>query len=631
MARKGTKFVEKFPDVAKMLHPTKNEDVDVSNLSKTSEVILWWVCPETKIEYQRSVKNQVRAGAVSPMQNGSYFDKNKDSLAAVYPELAKQWSEKNGDLTPWDVSSHSNKAVWWECPVTQEVWKTDPNHRVRSKDFKSPFVTGKKVLVGYNDLKSQYPNVINEWHPDRNGDLKPEMVTAGSDKKVWWICLETGAPYQATVNKKVAGTKSPYVANKKVLAGYNDLASQAPLEVVGQFSEELNKVSANEVIVSSAKKYKWICPTYGLVFEDEVRARVKHILSPFEMGTKVIPGVNDLATQNPDLSAQWDFERNKTLPSETFPYSNKKVFWRCPVTNKSWESAPSTRQKSNDLLSPFVKNLKVIPGVNDLATTHPFIAKSWHYKKNDGLLPQDVTAVNRSKVWWLCSESGYPWKAEIRSRVSQGVGSPYQSGKRVAPGYNDIASTHKELCKQWNYTKNGDLTPEMFTAGTNTRVWWICEENHEWLASISNRTRTSNATNCPVCSLSGTSNKEKELFNYICSVTPIPIKIISNDRSVLSDNRGKLGGTEIDILIPALNLGFEFNGHYWHDENEDFAETGIGKPVGYHAAKTKAAEQNGVKLIHVWESEWDMNNDAVKEKVKNFITLAVNRNIYGEK
>lgn len=564
-----------------------------------------------------------------------------NSLQDKFPDIAAQWHPSlNGDLKPTDVSVGSNKLVWWLCPISGGEWKTSPNKRTRKgKDSSaaSPFQLGLRVKIGYNDLAITHPDLSQEWDDEKNGDLTPTMVTAGSEKKVWWICPETGGSYEAVVNKRVSGTGSPFLAGKKVLKGYNDLLSQQP-ELAQYFSEN-NSEKADEVFVGTTKKYLWVCPTYNIEYEDSVRNRVKNTTSPgksvtnspFTTGQRVIPHINSVQAVHPEMTKQWDYDKNDLKPDEVFAQSNKKFWWKCDVTQKSWSATPSSRGRSSSLLSPFVANRELVKNFNDLGTLFPEIAKSWHPTKNGDLSPSDVIPGSHKKVWWLCSESGYPWESEIKSRVSQGVGSPYQSGKKVAPGYNDIASTHKELCKQWNYKKNGDLTPEMFTAGTNTRVWWVCEENHEWLASISNRTRSSGATNCPVCSLSGTSNKEKELFNYICSVAPVPCEVISNDRSVLSNNRGKLGGTEIDILIPALNLGFEFNGHYWHDESEDFADTGIGKPIGYHAAKTKSAEQNGVKLIHVWESEWDMNNDVVKEKVKNFITLAVNKNIYGEK
>ena len=70
-----------------------------------------------------------------------------------------------------------------------------------------------------------------------------------------------------------------------------------------------------------------------------------------------------------------------------------------------------------------------------------------------------------------------------------------------------LAETHTDLARQWHPTKNGDRTPEHFTAGSNFRVWWLCSEScsscggaHEWEAVIKARTREGLATGCPVCS-----------------------------------------------------------------------------------------------------------------------------------
>ena len=57
--------------------------------------------------------------------------------------------------------------------------------RVRAKS--NPYKSGKMVLEGYNDLQTMNPELAAQWHPTKNGDLKPTQVTTGSHKKVWWL------------------------------------------------------------------------------------------------------------------------------------------------------------------------------------------------------------------------------------------------------------------------------------------------------------------------------------------------------------------------------------------------------------------------------------------------------------
>ena len=63
---------------------------------------------------------------------------------------------------------------------------------------------------------------------------------------------------------------------------------------------------------------------------------------------------------------------------------------------------------------------------------------------------------------------------------------------------DSLALKYPELAKEWNNEKNGHLTPNMFTCGSDLRAWWICENGHEWQASIAHRTRRGDG--CPYCS-----------------------------------------------------------------------------------------------------------------------------------
>jgi len=66
----------------------------------------------------------------------------------------------------------------------------------------------------------------------------------------------------------------------------------------------------------------------------------------------------------------------------------------------------------------------------------------------------------------------------------------------VLKGFNDLSTTNPILAVEWNYKKNGDLTPNDFTANSGKKVWWICKEGHEWQATIANRNY---ANDCPIC------------------------------------------------------------------------------------------------------------------------------------
>lgn len=128
-------------------------------------------------------------------------------------------------------------------------------------------------------------------------------------------------------------------------------------------------------------------------------------------------------------------------------------------------------------------------------------------EKNGLLKPEKVTMGSNRKVWWGC-EKGHEWQAPVYSRT-HGNGCPVCSNRKILPGYNDLATLHPELVKQWEFAKNGDLKPDQIGCGYDRKVWWVCEKGHEWQATV--RSRVEKATGCPVCANRRSSPGENDL------------------------------------------------------------------------------------------------------------------------
>lgn len=144
--------------------------------------------------------------------------KQENSLAYCNPDIAYEWHPtKNGGLTPEKVSKASRRKVWWlgKCghewmmPVSARTCTThyDKNGRLR-KPQGCPYCCGKRVLVGFNDLQSQYPEIAAEWHPTKNGNMKPTDITAGSGKIVWWFG-KCGHEWEATPYQRCNNRQCP--------------------------------------------------------------------------------------------------------------------------------------------------------------------------------------------------------------------------------------------------------------------------------------------------------------------------------------------------------------------------------------------------------------------------------------
>ena len=134
---------------------------------------------------------------------------------------------------------------------------------------------------------------------------------------------------------------------------------------------------------------------------------------------------------------------------------------------------------------------------NDLASQFPAIAALWHPEKNGKLSPQQVTPSSNRKVWWRC-EKGHDYRAAVGARTMRGSSCPYCAGRKVLPGFNDLAILEPEVARQWHPVLNVTLTPQMVTAGSHRKAWWECEQGHVRQSVIYSRTGPKKC-GCPIC------------------------------------------------------------------------------------------------------------------------------------
>ena len=138
----------------------------------------------------------------------------------------------------------------------------------------------------------------------------------------------------------------------------------------------------------------------------------------------------------------------------------------------------------------------VIPGVNDLATTHPEVAALWDEELNEGLTPNRVRAGSNKKVWWRC-EKNHTWQAIVNTRANLKSGCPYCARREAIPGENDIATCYPEVVALWDEERNGELTPNQLLPSSNKKVWWKCDKGHAWQATVF--AVVVNGNRCPYC------------------------------------------------------------------------------------------------------------------------------------
>ena len=131
------------------------------------------------------------------------------SFASVNPERAKEWhSTKNGNLLPSHVSPGSNKEVWWQCRNGHE-WKATVDARHLRNNV------CQECALEENSIDNKRPDLILEWHKEKNGELTPNQVSYGSTKLVWWKCSKNHS-WQEQPQLRSRGLGCPFCAGKRV-------------------------------------------------------------------------------------------------------------------------------------------------------------------------------------------------------------------------------------------------------------------------------------------------------------------------------------------------------------------------------------------------------------------------------
>lgn len=327
---------------------------------------------------------------------------------------------------------------------------------------------------------------LGESHPHlalQALNWEPNEYSAGSDALKAWKCA-LGHEWQARISDRAMGSgKCPYCVGKRVLAGFNDLATINP-----SMAEQAYGWDPRTVTVSSNKLLEWQC-SFGHKWNAKPSDRTSSGSNdcPICTGRRILAGFNDLRTTHPDLSKEafeWD-------PSTLQAGSRKNVLWKCS-NGHEWTARVSSRaiqgsgcrkcgktsfekKKSTD------KKKNLLPTVK---ASFPELAEEAF-----GWNPDEVTIGSNTKKSWKCKE-GHIWEAVVNSRV-KGRGCPICGGKRVESGFNDLASANPNLAREahgWD--------PRVFTINSNKSLPWICSKGHIWEAKISSRTK---GKGCPIC------------------------------------------------------------------------------------------------------------------------------------
>lgn len=342
-------------------------------------------------------------------------------------------------------------------------------------------------------MKRELSELECEFDVAKNIPLMFNQLTPGRRKPVIWRCGTCHQIWSATVSNRLKGTGCPYCNHHRPIVGVNDFKTLHP-RIASEWDYDLNGDKLPENYLPQCNLYfQWICEK-GHSFRARINNRMnRNSPCPCCDGQIPIPGENDFGTLYPHLVKEWAFDLNgDKKPSDFFPKSNVEVQWRCSFGH-TWPAKIYHRVEGSNC--PYCEGHKPVIGQNDFATIHPRMAKQWHPDRNNGRRPEEFLPNSHFDVWWICPK-GHEYPSPIYRR-SRGCGCSVCDGKRVVPGVNDLATLAPKLSREWNYERNGDVTPEKVALHSNTRYHWKCQEcGHSWFVSPNNRSK---GTGCPKC------------------------------------------------------------------------------------------------------------------------------------
>lgn len=526
----------------------------------------------------------------------------ENALDRARPDLLKEWNfQKNVDINPADVSYGSTAKVWWKCHICGHEWQAQINNRskkerpsgcpecAKRKRIETYMLT--KLDGGKNSLSMQDPELASQWDVKKNGNVTPDDVNVNAKKEYWWICPKCGYSWKASPGSRRSQRGCPVCDGHKVVwSGHNDLASQKP-ELMEDWDYSKNVgIDPSKVRVFSQKKVWWKCHICGYEWYCAISQRSSGNGCAYCAGLVTVAGKNDLSTTDPDIAAEWDYERNGNLrPNQFKSGSDKEVWWRCIKCGHEWKAAIKTRKIAG---CPACAG-RLRSGYNDVATLNPELLADWDYKRNGALTPDRIAAGSHHKVWWSCHTCGYEWQSVVKTRTN-GVGCPRCSGRIVWKGHNDFATKCPDIIKEWDYSKNQER-PDEVSFRSNKKIWWkcpVCGNNYQMSASSK-----SQGYGCPKCNrIYHSSFPEQAIYYYLKK----------SGFEVENGYRTKwLGKSEIDIYIPSLKLGIEYDGQVWH------------RNITRDRQKSQLILSQGINLVRIREPECpDLGDD----RVKTFVT-----------
>lgn len=408
-------------------------------------------------------------------------------------DLLSEWDVvKNGSLTPKDIGYGSVKKVWWVCSEGHS-YDSKPNGRT-ANGSSCPYCKHQKMKQGYNDLQTVYPEIVQYWDSEKNG-ITPDQVLAGSHKKVWWKC-EKGHSWQSTINSKIADHHCPYCSGRMVIKGETDLETLFP-ELAEEWNYEKNEMLPSEVSASSSRKVWWKCKKCGTEWKALISNRTR---DNGDTGSGCPQCTKELSVSFPEKVVYHYihsvFEDSlENIGNDYFPWLEKmSIDIFIPSLNVGveydggWHKVEKDLRKNKLCADHNITLIRIrdnrLPVLND--SSIDFYVEN----RNEDDLKKAVEFIFDI----VSKKQGHVYGCDIDISRDRGL---IYTAMNLQQKENSLFAVNPKLAKQWNYERNAGLRPDVVTANSSKKVWWVCEQGHEWSATVASR--NSGGNGCPIC------------------------------------------------------------------------------------------------------------------------------------
>ena len=429
------------------------------------------------------------------------------NLQKNFPLYSKLFHSKKNKIKSNELTPKSGKIVWWKCKKGHEFQKSVCERVNAELDF-CPYCTN-RMANNENNLSKLFPHIAKQWHPKKNGKLKPQQVVPGISKKVWWICKYNKKHiWKAEIRNRTKG-------NTDCPKCYT-VASE--LEI--RFFSELEILNQN--ILWKVRKYGFEIDIFledlnlGIEIDGSYWHKNRDKFDKYKNKVLKKNGIKVIRFRDSPLKKiekkDYIFDRKTEsflLIKEFLTHLIRNV-----VKDKVFAKNIKNYLKKDDFQNNegFYKYRALLPFPhikNSLFFKRPSLIKEWHPTKNKGLDPKKISPGSSKKIWWKCSKN-HIWKAALFTRKKSNC--PYCEGKLASKNYNFLVK-FPNIAKEWNKKKNGNLKPHQVTPVSGKKVWWTCKKNkkHIWKTQISTRTQ---GRNCPFCSSTKISDEKSLLYLF---------------------------------------------------------------------------------------------------------------------